>query len=64
MPQPPLTTRRATRLVLKRSEHRSAADAQLLAPLRTQHPDVAVAIDLAQDFGTLWRARQADRVDD
>jgi transposase len=64
MPQQPLTTRRATRMVLKRSEHRSAADAQLIAQLQTQHPDVAVAIHLAQDFCTLWRARQADRFDD
>jgi transposase len=61
--QQPLTTRRATRMVLKRSEHRSEADAQLIAHLQTQHPDVAVAIDLAQDFCTLLRVRQADRFD-
>jgi transposase len=64
MQQQPLTTRRATRMVLKRSEHRSEADAQLIAQLQTQHPDVAVAINLAQDFCTLLRARQADRFDD
>jgi transposase len=64
MPQQPLTMRRATRMVLKRSEPRSEADAQLIAQLQTQHPDVAVAIDLAQDFCSLLRARQADRFDD
>jgi transposase len=64
MQQQPLTTRRATRMVLKRSEPRSEADAQLIAQLQTQHPDVAVAIDLAQDFCSLLRARQADRFDD
>jgi transposase len=60
----PLTTRRATRLVLKRPPQRTAEDAQLIAHLQVQHHDVAVAIDLAQDFGTLVRARQANRFDD
>ena len=60
----PLTTRRATRLVLKRPRQRTDADTQLLAQLQSQHPDVAVAIDLAQDFCTLVRERQADRFDD
>jgi transposase len=60
----PLTTRRATRLVLKRPPQRTAEDAQLIAHLQGQHRDLAVAIDLAQDFCTLVRARQADRFDD
>jgi transposase len=60
----PLTTRRATRIVLKRLPQRTDADAQLIAHLRVQHHDVAVAIDLAQDLCTLVRARQADRFDD
>jgi transposase len=60
----PLTTRRATRLVLKRPEHRTKADIQLLAHLESQHPDVAEAIGLAQDFGAIMRQRQADRFDD
>lgn len=61
---PPLTTRRATRLVLKRPEHRTEADSQLLAYLERQHPDVAETIGLAQDFGVILRQHQADRFDD
>ena len=49
-PHRPLTTRRATRLVLKRPEHRTKADTQLLAHLESQHGDLAGAIGLAQDF--------------
>jgi transposase len=64
MQQPPLTTRRATRLVLKRPPQRADEDAQLIAQLQVQHHDLAVAIALAQDFCTLLRARQADRFDD
>jgi transposase len=60
----PLTTRRATRLMLKRSGHRTNADTHLIAQLEVQHHDVAVAIDLVQDFCPLIRARQADRFDD
>jgi transposase len=59
----PLTTRRATRLVLKRPEHRTTADTQLLAYLERQHHDVAEAMGLAQDFAAIVRQRQADRFD-
>jgi transposase len=59
----PLTTRQATRLVLKRPEHRTNVDRQLLAHLESQHHDLAEAIGLAQDFGALVRQRQADRFD-
>jgi transposase len=61
--QRPLTTRRATRLVLRRPRQRTNADAQLLAQLQSQHRDVAVAIELAQDFCALVRERQADGFD-
>jgi transposase len=61
--QRPLTTRRATRLVLKRPRPRTNADPQLLAQLQSQHRDMAVAIDLAQDFCALVRERQADGFD-
>jgi transposase len=60
----PLTTRRATRFVLKRPEHRTKADLQLLAHLASQHRDLAGAVELAQDFGAIVRQRQADRFDD
>jgi transposase len=62
-PYQPLTTRRATRLVLKRPEHRTTADPQLLAHLESHHHDVAEAMGLAQDFGASVRQRQAHRFD-
>jgi transposase len=61
--QQPLTTRRATRLVLKRPGHHTNANTQRIAQLQAQHRDVAVAIDLAQDFCTIVRERHADRFD-
>jgi transposase len=60
---PPLTTRRATRLVLKQPMKQTDEDTQLMAHLKGQHGDLAVAIELAQDFAAIRRARQADRFD-
>jgi transposase len=60
----PLTTRRATRLVLKRPEHRADVDTQLLAHIESQHPNLAGAIVLAQDFCAIMRQRQAERFDE
>jgi transposase len=62
-PHRPLTTRLATRLVLKWPEHRTNADTQLLAHLESQHHDFAGAIELAQDFCAIVRQRQAHRFD-
>jgi transposase len=59
----PLTTRRATRLVLKRPLQRTDTDTQLIAHLQVQHCDVAVAIELAQDFGTMMRERHPEGFD-
>jgi transposase len=59
----PLTTRRATRLVLKQPLKQTDEDTQLMAHLKGQHGDLAVAIELAQDFAAIVRARQADRFD-
>src|SRR5215831_10978010 len=59
----PLTPRRATWLVLRRAEHRTAAEAQQLAQLHAQSAEVAEAIDLAQDFTALVRQRQPERLD-
>jgi transposase len=59
----PLTTRRATRLVLKRPEHRTDVDTQLLAHIGSQHRDLAGAIALAQDFCAIVRQRQPDHLD-
>jgi transposase len=60
----PLTTRRATRLVLKHPQPCTSADAQLITQLQAQHCELAVAIALAQEFCAIVRERQADRFDD
>jgi transposase len=62
-PYQPLTPRRATWLVLRRAEQRTAAEAEQLAHLRAQQTDVAEAIDLAQDVAALVRQRQPERLD-
>jgi transposase len=59
----PLTPRRATWLVLRHAEHRTAAEAQQLAQLHAQSAEVAEALDLAQDFTALVRPRQPERLD-
>jgi transposase len=62
-PYQPLTPRRATWLVLRRTEQRTAAEAEQLARLRAQQADVAEAIDLAQDFAALVRYRHPTQLD-
>src|SRR5712692_7302317 len=59
----PLTPRRATWLVLRREAKRTEAEAQQLTQLQAQSVEVAEAIDLAQDFATLVRQRQPERLD-
>jgi len=59
----PLTPRRATRLVLRRETKHTEAEAQQLAHLREQQPEVAETIDLAQEFTRLVRQRQPERLD-
>jgi transposase len=58
-----LTARRATWLVLRRPEKLAEAEAAQLAELQAQHPEVAAAIVLAQDFTRLVRERQPDQLD-
>jgi transposase len=59
----PLTTRRATRLVLKRPMTCTSADQQCITHLKGQHRELAEAIELAQDFAELVRQRHPDRFD-
>ena len=59
----PLTPRRATWLVLRRTEKRTAEGAQQLTRLHAQSAEVAEAIDLTQDFAQLVRPRQPDALD-
>ena len=60
----PLTPRSAACLVLQREENRDEAAAQRLAQLHAQHGELALAIDLAQDFAQLVRLRQPEHLDD
>jgi transposase len=60
---PPLTPRRATWLVLGRAEKRTEVEAQQLTHLHAQDPEVAEAIDLAQDFTHMVRQRQPASLD-
>jgi transposase len=57
------TARRATWLVLRRPERLDTDEAALLAQLQAQHPEVAAAIALAQDFAQLVRERTPERLD-
>src|SRR3989440_590414 len=59
----PLTPRRATWLVLGREEKRTEAEAQQLTQLHAQDPQVAEAIDLAQDLTQMVRQRQPAQLD-
>jgi transposase len=58
-----LTARQATWLVLRRPERLDDDEAAQLAQLQAQHPEVAAAIALAQDFTRLVRERQPDQLD-
>jgi transposase len=56
-PGPSLTARRATRLVLRRADKRTAHEVQQLSLLRAQQTELTEVIDLAQDFAQLVRLR-------
>jgi hypothetical protein len=55
-----MTTRRATRLVLKQPMKCTDADTQLITRLKAQPSELAVAIELAQDFCASVHERQSD----
>ena len=59
----PLTPRNAAWLVLRHSDHRDATDADQLNRLRTQHDALTEAITLAEEFVTLIRAGEPERLD-
>nr|MBA3922463.1 transposase [Nostocaceae cyanobacterium] len=58
-----LTPRRATWLVLRKQESQQPDDEQLITLLRSQHPDLAAAIELAQGFAQIVRQRQPSQFD-
>lgn len=61
--QLPLTPRRATWLVLRRTEHLDADEKQRLTHLQTQCPALEKAVTLTQDFAQMVRQRQPDQFD-
>ena len=58
-----LTPRRATWLVLRPKESRIEVDEKLIVLLRTQHSDIAEAMELASGFAQLVRQRQPEQLD-
>jgi transposase len=62
-PERPLTPRTAAWLALQRPERRTAGGTKRLARLRGQDTSLAEAVDLAEEFAGLIRARQPERLD-
>jgi transposase len=60
---PPLTARRASYLVVKRQDNREPEDTELLAYLVTQHPNLATAVALADEFLQLLRQQRAEALE-
>jgi len=61
-PGRPLTPRTAAWLALRRPERRDAGEAERLARLRDRDASLAEAVDLAEEFAGLVRARQPERL--
>lgn len=61
---PPLTTRRAAYLMVLKAENREPEDTELLEQLRQQQPDLATAMELADEFLQLLRQQQVEAFDD
>ncbi|MGF1482654.1 MAG: ISL3 family transposase [Cyanophyceae cyanobacterium] len=57
---PPLTARRAAFLIIKRESERDSEDTELLAQLVAQHRELALAVELANEFLQLLRQQQAE----
>nr|WP_245587553.1 transposase [Cylindrospermum stagnale] len=49
--------------MLRRPSNRDEQDEQLLARLIAQHPDLAQAIELSQDFAQILRERSPERLE-
>lgn len=60
---PPLMARRAAYLLIKRAENRDDDEAERVALLAQQHPDLAYAIQVTDEFLDVLRHRRADRFD-
>lgn len=60
----PLTKSRAAYLILKPVKNRDAQDTQLITRIVSQHPALALAVELADEFLLLLREQRADAFDD
>lgn len=60
---PPFTARRAAFLILQKESNRDTEDTKRLEYLVAQHPNLAAAVNLADEFLELLRQRQADDFD-
>ena len=61
---PPFTPKQAAYLIVLRPENRKTEETDLLDRMTQQHPDLAMIVDLADDFLKLLRQRQANAFDD
>jgi transposase len=61
---PPLSSRQASFLFLRRPEELGAEDQETLALLRSLHPEVNQAYELVQQFAHILRARKGEQLDD
>lgn len=61
---PPFTPRQAAYFVVLKPENRQAEETDLLEQLVKQHPDIALLVELADEFLELLRKRQTDAFDD
>jgi transposase len=61
---PPLTANKAAFLILKRTENRETEDLEVLEKLVSQHPSLAMAVNLADEFLQLLREQKAELFDD
>jgi transposase len=60
----PLTANRAAYLILKRTENRDTEDLELLEKLVAQHPNLAIAVNLADEFLQLLRQQKSELFDE
>ncbi|WP_409197231.1 transposase [Chroococcidiopsis cubana] len=60
---PPLTARRASYSIVKRRENRKSEDTKLLEQIVAEHPDLALAVELADEFLLLLPQQRADGFD-
>ena len=58
------TVRRAVRLILSKPSEQNDSDTEAIALLKQQHPNLNLAIELAQSFANLVRQKQPEQLED